>query len=367
MKKYIVILLSFCFFHLSFADQVKDMKKKIQNIEKQIQVKNTRIKKIDVEKSQIAKKIEQLKHEIEENSRKRLEMQNEIVEVTKKIEYGSKNLEISNQEFENKKLQYDAKMIAWSHYLIGHAGDLEDKPLVTKNFKTLLYSDLQRMGKIQTVQGDIKTVKEQIEAERAKLAKLQSGLAANIAEGDRKQKQQNALIAQLNQEKKEHQGSIQKLSKEKARIARQIEQIIRSRVKVDKKIVKKTQAYSKIGKTMKPLDGPIVVRYGQMKAGQVSSNGIEIKANMGAPVKAATSGTVIYASNFQGLGKVIMIDYGYNTIGVYGNLISLKAGLNQKVSKGQVIGILGVSSSGEPHLYYEVRFNLHPVDPMGTF
>src|SRR3712207_6992956 len=52
------------------------------------------------------------------------------------------------------------------------------------------------------------------------------------------------------------QGSIQKLSKEKARIARQIEQIIRSRTKVDTKIVKKTQAYSKIGKTIRPLDGP---------------------------------------------------------------------------------------------------------------
>ncbi|RXZ68690.1 peptidase M23 [Fusobacterium necrophorum] len=367
MKGRIFFLVFLCLFQFSFSDQVKDMKKKIQNIEKQIQVKNTRIKKIDVEKSQIEKQIEQLKREIEENTRKRLEMQDEIVEVSKKIAYGTKNLEVSKQEFESKKLQYDAKMIAWSHYLIGHAGDLEDKPLVKKDFKTLLHSDLRRMGKIQTVQGDIQTVKEQIEAERAKLAKLQAGLAANIAEGDRKQKQQNALIAQLNQEKKQHQGSIQKLSKEKARIARQIEQIIRSRTKVDTKIVKKTQAYSKIGKTIKPLDGPIVVHYGQMKSGQVSSNGIEIKAKMGAAVKAATSGTVIYASTFQGLGKVIMIDYGYNTIGVYGNLISLKASVNQKVSKGQVIGILGVSSNGEPHLYYELRFNLKPVDPMGTF
>src|SRR3712207_8971791 len=76
-----------------------------------------------------------------------------------------------------------------------------------------------------------------------------------------------------------------------------------SRTKVDTKIVKKTQAYSKIGKTIRPLDGPIVVHYGQMKSGQVSSNGIEIKAKMGAAVKAATSGTVIYASTFQGLGK----------------------------------------------------------------
>lgn len=367
MKKILGFLLCFTISFGLYADEVKDMKKKIQNIEKQISVKNTRIKKIDVEKVTISKQIEQLKKEIEENNRKREEIQLEIQEVTRNIEYGSKNLELSQQELSGKKMQYDAKMIHWSRYYLSNAGEIEDKPLVKRNFKTLLYSDLQRMGKIQTVQGDIKTVKSQIEAERVKLNRLQANLAANIAEGDRKQKQKNELIAQLNQEKKEHQGSIQKLQKEKKRIARQIEQIIRSRAKVDKTVVKKSVAYSKIGKTLKPVDGPIVVQYGQKKAGQVSSNGIEIKARMGATIKAAASGTVIYAAAFQGLGKVIMIDYGYNTIGVYGNLVSLKAGLNQKVSKGQVIGILGVSSDGEPNLYYELRFNLQPVDPLPTF
>lgn len=367
MKRIVILCLFLTCLQLSYADKVKDMEKKIKNIDKQIQVKNTRIKTIDVEKVQIAKQIEQLKAEIEENSRKRLEIEEEIRTVTKTIEYGTKNLEISRQELDYKLLQYNAKILHWSHYRVAHAGEMGDKPLTRKYFKTLLYSDLERMGKIETVQGDIKTVKEEIEAEKRKLTQLQSNLAANIAEGDRKQRQKNDLIAKLNQEKKTHQSNIESLKKEKARIAKQIEQIIRSRVKVDKKVVQKSVAYSKIGKTMKPVEGPIVVAFGEKKAGQVASNGIEIKARLGAPIRAAAAGTVIYAANFQGLGKVIMIDYGYNTIGVYGNLVSLKAGLQSKVSKGQVIGILGASSDGEPHLYYEVRFNLKPVNPTSTF
>lgn len=367
MKKIVGFFLCLVFCQILYADEVKDMKKKIQNIDKQISVKNTRIKKINVEKITISKQIEQLKREIEENREKRQEIQQEIQEVTRNIEYGSKNLVISQKELDGKKMQYDAKMISWSRYSLSHAGDIREKPLVKKNFKNLLYSDLERMGKIQTVQGDIKTVKTQIEAERAKLNRLQVNLAANIVEGDRKQKQKNELIQQLNEEKKQHQGSIQTLQKEKQRIARQIEQIIRSKAKVDKTVVKKSVAYSKIGKTLRPVDGPIVVAYGQKKAGAVSSNGIEIKSRMGATIKAATGGTVIYAAIFQGLGKVVMIDYGYNTIGVYGNLVSLKVGANQKVSKGQVIGILGVSSDGAPNLYYELRFNLQPVDPVPTF
>ena len=74
-------------------------------------------------------------------------------------------------------------------------------------------------------------------------------------------------------------------------------------------------------------------------------------------------GKVIYVDKLQGLGKVIMIDYGYNTIGVYGNIISAKVKINQRVEAGEPIGILGLSTEGKPNLYYEVRFNLKPINP----
>ncbi|KID50318.1 hypothetical protein C095_00410 [Fusobacterium necrophorum subsp. funduliforme B35] len=45
MKGRIFFLVFLCLFQFSFSDQVKDMKKKIQNIEKQIQVKTQESKK----------------------------------------------------------------------------------------------------------------------------------------------------------------------------------------------------------------------------------------------------------------------------------------------------------------------------------
>jgi hypothetical protein len=127
------------------------------------------------------------------------------------------------------------------------------------------------------------------------------------------------------------------------------------------------EAYKRIGKTIKPLNGQIVVYFGQKKAGVVESNGIEIKGKVGNPIVAAKSGNVIYADNFQGLGKVVMVDYGEGIIGVYGNLLAIKVGFNSKVSAGQTIGVLGLSSEKEPNLYYELRANLRPIDPLPTF
>lgn len=78
----------------------------------------------------------------------------------------------------------------------------EDKPLVKKILKppyyTVIYIEWEKFKQFKEI---FKPVKKQIEAKQ-QTCKLQAGLAANIAEGDRKQKQQNALIAQLNQEKK---------------------------------------------------------------------------------------------------------------------------------------------------------------------
>ena len=150
-------------------------------------------------------------------------------------------------------------------------------------------------------------------------------------------------------------------------IEKKIKEIIVSRTQTDKKIVNQSQAYSKLGKVIKPVDGNIVVRFNQKKQQEVTSNGIEIQARMGAKIKSSAKGKVIYADVFQGLGKVVMIDYGYNMIGVYGNLIATKVKLNQQIQQGAEIGILGLSVEGKPNLYYELRFNLKPIDPVPMF
>ncbi|EHO16181.1 hypothetical protein HMPREF9466_03167 [Fusobacterium necrophorum subsp. funduliforme 1_1_36S] len=45
-------------------------------------------------------------------------------------------------------------MIAWSHYLIGHAGDLEDKPLVKKILKpyyTVIYIEWEKFKQFKEI------------------------------------------------------------------------------------------------------------------------------------------------------------------------------------------------------------------------
>ena len=420
---------------------VKDMNKRIKNIDQEIEQKNTRIKAIDTETSQIEKKIKDTEVEIEKMAEERKEIEEEIIVVKKNIDYGRKNLEISEDEHDRKESEFIAKIIAWDKYSKVHRRDLPEKVILMKNYREVLYGDLQRMGYIEKVTGNIKENQDKIEAEKTKLDKLESQLKENARRMDAKKEEQNKLKEKLQVEKKGHQSSIEKLKKEKQRISKEIERIIienarkaaekaarekaaqeaeakKNRAKpsenkpktptkpvevpivvdtsdieleekreiekireeekqelreikaaatVDMQKISNPEAYKRTGKTIKPLNGPIVVYFMQKKAGVVESNGIEIRGKVGNPIVAAKAGTVIYASNFEGLGKVVMIDYGGGMIGVYGNLLAIKVGYNSRVSAGQTIGVLGLSSEKEPNLYYELRANLRAIDPLPTF
>ena len=392
------------------SNSVKDMNKRLKNIDKEIEKKNTRIKAIDTETSKLEKMIKDLEDEIKNLEQERKGIEDEITVVKKNIDYSKKNLEISEVEHDRKESEFVAKIIAWDKYSKVHRKEIDEKVLLTKNYREMLHGDLQRMGHIEKVTGSIKEVKEKIEDEKRKLDRLEAELRQNLKRSDAKKEEQKKLKEQLQVEKKGHQSSIEKLKKEKQRISKEIERIIRENARraaekaarekaareaaknkakgnatntktkdkgsggtkvttttVDMPKISNPEAYKRIGKTIKPLNGQIVVYFGQKKAGVVESNGIEIKGKLGNPVVASKAGTVIYADAFQGLGKVVMIDYGGGIIGVYGNLLAIKVSLNSNVSSGQTIGVLGLSSDKEPNLYYELRANLRPIDPLPTF
>ena len=394
------------FFLLSasiYPASVKDMNKRLKNIDKEIEKKNTRIKAIDTETSKLEKMIKDLEDEIKKLEHEREEIEDEITVVKKNIDYSRKNLEISEVEHDRKESEFVAKIIAWDKYSKVHRKEIDEKVLLTKNYREMLHGDLQRMGHIEKVTGSIKEAKEKVEAEKKKLDRLEAELKENLRKSDAKKEEQKKLKEKLQVEKKGHQSSIEKLKKEKQRISKEIERIIRENARraaekaarekaareaaknkgkgkgkssggtkvttttVDMPKISNPEAYKRIGKTIKPLNGQIVVYFGQKKAGVVESNGIEIKGKLGNPIVASKAGTVIYADAFQGLGKVVMIDYGGGIIGVYGNLLAIKVNINSKVSSGQTIGVLGLSSDKEPNLYYELRANLRPIDPIPTF
>jgi len=104
-----------------------------------------------------------------------------------------------------------------------------------------------------------------------------------------------------------------------------------------------------------PLRGKIITPYGT--SGGQKSDGIDIAADTGAPVKAADGGKVVYAGDgVPHLGNLLLIEHSAGYITAYGNNEALMVKKGDEVKKGQTIARAGASGgAASPRLHFEVR------------
>lgn len=111
-----------------------------------------------------------------------------------------------------------------------------------------------------------------------------------------------------------------------------------------------------------PVSGPITSGFG-WRWGRMHE-GIDIGAACGTPIRAAASGTVVYAGWMDGYGNLTIIDHGGGMATAYGHQSAIYVG-GGSVSQGQTIGAVGSTGhSTGCHLHFEVRVNGTPVNPL---
>jgi septal ring factor EnvC (AmiA/AmiB activator) len=81
-------------------------------------------------------------------------------------------------------------------------------------------------------------------------------------------------------------------------------------------------------------------------------------------VQAVHEGTVVYAEQFTGYGDLVIVDHGEGAYSLYGYLGAIEASRGQRVEAHGRIGTSGRNPSGNPALYFELRVDGKPVDPL---
>lgn len=109
-----------------------------------------------------------------------------------------------------------------------------------------------------------------------------------------------------------------------------------------------------------PASGPVVRKFGE------GGKGIDIAGEVGAPVRAAADGKVVYSgSGLKGYGELIIVKHDETYLTAYGNNSRRLVSEGARVTAGQPIAEMGLGPEQKAALHFEVRRRGKPVDPAG--
>ena len=114
----------------------------------------------------------------------------------------------------------------------------------------------------------------------------------------------------------------------------------------------------------------MISRFGSPRRGDSGSagptwKGIFVQAPVGAQVRSVGDGQVVFADWLRGFGNLLVIDHGNGYLSIYGNNDALLRNAGDRVAVGEAVASVGNTGGSEtPGLYFELRFQGRPFDPL---
>jgi murein DD-endopeptidase MepM/ murein hydrolase activator NlpD len=112
------------------------------------------------------------------------------------------------------------------------------------------------------------------------------------------------------------------------------------------------------------MSSPFGVRMDPFLRRPAMHTGLDMRGEVGDPVRATASGRVTIAGREGGYGNMVEVEHGRGLATRYGHLSEIDVKIGQHVRIGEVIGRIGSTGrSTGPHLHYETRIDGEAVDP----
>jgi septal ring factor EnvC (AmiA/AmiB activator) len=216
----------------------------------------------------------------------------------------------------------------------------------------------------------------------AELERLQSAQARSRSQLEKQRSERRAVLAKVSSEIARQRREIGTLRRDEARLARLVEKLAReleaqapprSRASGERLRTDRlpeggiTDAFPQLkGSLRPPVRGELANRFGSPRQGTgLAWKGVLIRARPGAEVHAVAAGRVVFADWLRGFGNLLILDHGYGYLSLYGYNEALLKQVGDAVASGEPIGTVGASGGAqETGLYFEIRFQGRPVDPL---
>ncbi|MGD8227778.1 MAG: peptidoglycan DD-metalloendopeptidase family protein [Desulfobacteraceae bacterium] len=368
------ILTSFLFppvcLHARDASESEIKKDQIEKIEKELSKEREKFLKLGEEEKSLLGQLSSLELKIEEKKRTLNELQQKIKLNKKEIkerQRKTKELEIASNRIERR---IGGRLDAFYRYarrgylrLLTSSGDLDQLRKRFKYLKVIMDRDQRLMDEMAEIQKrqqrEISLVEEKLAIVK-KMEREESKRALSLKEDlDKKV----MLLMKIHKEKEFYETVVRELELAAQNLKETLLKLERNQ---EERRQLPTGFTKSKGKLPLPLDGEIIKETGVFaSAARNGHKGVFIEGPSDAQVRAISPGRVDFSGWLRGYGQIVIINHGSRYFSVSAHLAQREKEEGDMVSKGEVIGFLGQStSSSQPRLYFEIRKGGSSLDPL---
>jgi len=222
--------------------------------------------------------------------------------------------------------------------------------------------DRQRIAEHERTIGELKATRAQIETRKHELERLRTAAQRAQVEADAAARTRNDLIEDIDRRRDLNAQLAGELATAHQKLQVQLREVGAAAPPADSAALPLRPFR---GDLDWPADGlSIRRRFDPAGVRGAMSNGMEFAITEGAPVHAIHEGVVAFADTFSGFGNLVIVDHGARTFSLYGNLLDLAVKKGARVERGQPLGSVGSTPAGPAGLYFEIRVDGQPVDPL---
>ncbi len=353
--------------------QAQPTSEKLKAIELRINEIREKMATLNQEKNSLLNDIEKIELQIETAKIERDRL--DLMQTDLKWQVDKNNREKNRLEKKIERGRENLQRLLRILYKLGEAGALkiflsiERFEQLFRNFHLidlLLNAKMEQIATIRHDQQQLARIERKLQTQLQNLAALrrEKSIALERLSGWKQEK--ISFISRINREKESQTQLLEELQQEAEDLNRLMDQkrLPATAVLVAPSLYK--------GKLLWPIAGEVIALYGKQKSARFNTytfnNGIEIKPGQEEEIRAVLPGEVIFADYFRGYGNLLIIQHTRNFHTLYGHCDTFDSFTKKKgdfVQQNEIIARVGSSgSTTEKSLYFEIRENLKPADPL---
>ena len=297
----------------------------------------------------------------------------ELAETTGRLDDAAARITDLENEAEAQRPFVEARLVAlykmgapqYARLLLG-ATDLQSLGRAYRLMGALARRDREQFEGHRLTLGELEASRETIEARQAEVAALQDEARGARRALNRTIAAQTALVEEIDTRRDLTARLAGELEAARQRLETELAELAAGAPPASATLALPLRPFR--GEIEAPVPGEVIVPFGAQETTEFGTSvvrgGIELAVSQGESVFAIHEGEVAFAGSFEGLGTLVIVDHGDQAFSLYGYLEALAVHEGVWVDQRSELGTAGVSPTGDPTVYFELRIDGRPVDPV---